>query len=292
MGRIKYDHFKVATDDRNMMEFWWGKLSELNIEGALGSIHLPETHIVYPQMEGLCAIASLSESNDQESMKLAKVVFDLVKRTAHERKLQYPLFMRTSLGASKHEWKDTCFIKDESKLSRNLRRMLENQLLELMARQPEVIFLREFMELRVAFRAFEGKMPIAREFRVFSGDGKLLHIQPYWLHDAIHSPDVEDWESRLSEINKLDSGDESFIVDVANQITKHIGDSWSVDFCQLMNGVWAITDMALALASFIYNPYQEDWRQTKPSKEELEWLADYETPRMNKPADTHDELID
>jgi hypothetical protein len=98
----------------------------------------------------------------------------------------------------------------------------------------------------VAILRAYGDMPLVREFRVFTCDGHVKCIHPYWPRGAVEdgSPDREvsfeelwryrwEWQAEL----------ESLARQAADAMS---GDDWSVDFLQDKNGKWWLTDMALA----------------------------------------------
>lgn len=201
-----------------------------------------------------------------------------LRETVQTRKFGYPIFMRTDQLASKHDWENTCYVSSPEKLGGNLALLLDSNLSLDMAGElvPKAIVLREFLELEFTFKAFKN-MPIAREYRLFTEDGKVLCWHPYWKADAIEFWNPEDkvkvremldkgasledalkyrseppgWREQLASISQFESKqqmDRAF--GIASRVTEIIGGAWSVDVCVTKRGELFMTDMAVAERSY------------------------------------------
>ncbi len=187
--------------------------------------------------------------------------------------LGYPLFMRTDQLAAKHSWTETCYVACADLISGNCYRLIEENLMAdfIGSMNPKAIVLREFLTLEAPFRAFKD-MPIAREYRLFAENGKVLCWHPYWPPDSINFwnlPPEEKariqklasleetlkvhweptgWREQLAEISKFP--DDPRIEAIARVASKAVGGYWSIDVCRVQNDGYYLTDMAVGEKSF------------------------------------------
>ncbi|HDY86538.1 MAG TPA: hypothetical protein ENH82_00300 [bacterium] len=225
---------------KTCITYWFPKLEGLPV---------PKTHIIKTGITPEEQIRYADCDNIMED-KIQKLVTDI---KTHADDLGYPAFLRTGQTSAKHEWKDTCFLKDDQRIRYQVDRIiLFSCLVDMIGLPADVWAVREFLPLEYAFKAFD-EMPIAREFRFFIEGGRITHEQPYWPPDTIKDPDTDDWEYKLAEISLLDDKDAlSLAYEVADRFKDDEG--FSVDVCKTINGEWYITDMALAEYSYKWEP--------------------------------------
>ncbi len=90
-----------------------------------------------------------------------------------------PVIVKDYVNSRKHEWDEACFILDASDgvaASRVVTRFLELQGNDL---SGGLVF-REFVALKTIGAHAQSAMPLAREFRLFFLNGRLLHQSNYW----------------------------------------------------------------------------------------------------------------
>lgn len=162
----------------------------------------------------------------------------------------YPLFLKNSLSAVKHEWKDTCFIESADV---DIAGHIENLTYSWMVLSGDdalYLVVREMIPTAPAFHAFDGRMPIAAEFRLFATDGKLNGWQPYWPAHAIQRPSAPDWQKRLKAISIPTTAELAEMQTAAEAVTRRLGGYWSVDFLKDRCGNLWLIDMAEGEKSF------------------------------------------
>jgi len=171
-----------------------------------------------------------------------------------------PFFLRTGLSSGKHDWVDTCYITSSENdfIAQRVFNLYESDMMKIGVFMSNHLFIREFIPMNYAFKAFN-KMPIAREFRIFSDNGVLTHIQPYWIPDSIVRADKENWKELLKAQHQIEKYEKEMLVKTASRITRKLKGHWSVDFCEAETGEWCLIDMALADVSFKWNPDEFDW---------------------------------
>lgn len=103
-------------------------------------------------------------------------------------------------------------------------------------------------------------MPITRELRIFTFDGRVAAFVPYWAPRAFQGHNVYDLaagaslDTVLKQMNTFTQNELNYLRD---QTTKLVSDSklrkhdWAVDWLQTANGEWYMTDMQTAGHSFM-----------------------------------------
>lgn len=184
----------------------------------------------------------------------------------------WPAFIRTGQTSNKHSWKYTCGgCKSPADLPRIIGNLTE---ISGMADLPLVCFMvREMLPTKPIFLAFED-MPVTREFRFFAENGEITHIQPYWPEDALlmrkrewddpnteRKPyvkdDVPDWKDKLSLMSALSTQEYGMLAEMSKAISKELPlpqGGWSIDWLQDSNGKWWLTDMAVEILSYRWEP--------------------------------------
>lgn len=231
------------------MTFWWPRLAANRPKG----VGLPRTWGIEATQERLF--------RDPDYMS------DVAEAILAIRNPKVPMFMRTDYASDKHGWENSCYLPVDPDFNKNsvVHRLVN--FLELhdppFGPPPfSMIYLREFLELKVAFVAFHGKMPISREFRVFANSEKRTHFQPYWPAGSIASTPWKPlgWPDDLLENNRITAEDKYQLTAWAVEAAAAVNGpndkqtEWSVDLCQDEAGAWWITDMALGSESYRYDP--------------------------------------
>lgn len=221
--------------DKNCLSYWFHKI-------RAAGLPVPQTRIVTAQIN----LTPLCDGETPDGF--GDFLRYLSDAAAY---IGFPCFLRTGHGSGKHEWRDTCFVQDESKLAQHVFRLVEwSNTVDLMGLPTDVWAVRELIPTNPAFHAFRG-MPIVREFRVFTRDDKATCVHPYWPEDSIHSASREDWRDRLVALSEITVAQRERLKTLAGDAAMAVdGGSWSVDFLEDAGGKWWLTDMALAERSF------------------------------------------
>lgn len=164
-----------------------------------------------------------------------------------------PCFLRTGQTSGKHQWADTCFLTDLAALPRHIAALVEfSALADFMGLPCDVWCAREFLTLDVAYTlpGYCG-MPLAREFRFFVRDGKVVCAHTYWPLGAVEEgrPSDPQWREKWEAFACGPDEDARRLAgDVARVFAADGG--LSVDVCRTADGRWLVTDMAVAAMSF------------------------------------------
>jgi len=258
---------------KNSMFYWWPLVKGL-------PINTPET-IMIP-LEGEIDFHVIDGKPDP--------VFDCMvdKAIQAAEKLGYPVFVRSDELSNKFEWEDSCYVTKSEDMGKHICNILEATAMSMGPRFNGVA-VREFLHLDWKFKAMYGKMPVAREFRMFVQDGKLKCWHPYWPPASIEEPTIEDWREVLKEMQTPTEGELQILTKLAETIGEAVGGYWSVDLCQTKDSSWYLTDMALGPDSYHWatcqnaSPdmlahYGDPDGAIRDRKAELEkWKADLET---------------
>lgn len=236
--------------EKNDLFYWYPKLQE--IEGIL----TPVTSILklYAPLEKPLYGEPLEDGDQEKIDEFFKRLKNIILET-----VGIPCFMRTAHTSAKHYWKDTCHLKDIDRLERQVYQIVEfSHMAGIVSLPHDTWVIREFLDLQYVFHAFSD-MPIAREFRFFIRDGKVIHVQPYWPEGAIegHINEEENanWKEILRDtINTISSEEREDLKQAINLVAANIDGFWSVDFAQHIEGKWYCIDMAVGEDSYIYEP--------------------------------------
>lgn len=184
--------------------------------------------------------------------------------------INYPMFMRTDLTSSKHNWENTCYVEKHEDLFTHVFRLIEDcECMGMMGLAYRALIFREFLELDTGFKAFRGYMPIAAERRYFAKDGEVICYHNYWPKDSISWPykrtgrknknglgyeiiedKPDDWEKQYNRISVEKDSEVAHLSTMARQISKRLIGSWSIDFARGLDGTWYFIDAAQAYHSY------------------------------------------
>jgi len=185
---------------------------------------------------------SIYSLNSEEERPHLEEYIEKVKQIHVSSGFGLPVFLRTDQASDKHAWNTTCFVTNIENIRKHILNLLE--FTEMVGISASGFVLREFLRLRVGFHAFHGKMPIAREFRFFVREGKLECWHPYWPPASITKPDNQAFKEILQEFSVLQENELALLTDYAEKIGGAVGGYWSIDFCEVEDGGWMMTDMA------------------------------------------------
>lgn len=188
----------------------------------------------------------------------------------------FPLFLKTSFTAAKHYWRESCFMPNAQPQT-VLRHLAELCMYQSMSPHPysPSLVVREMIKTAPAFIAFDGGMPVTKEFRVFSDSGKVSGYQPYWPELSIQKPSIEGWREALVGIKEPSAQQLAEMVETAKAVTEKLGGYWSVDFLADKDGQLWLIDMAEGNLSY---RNEQDFVQldTAPARKAFE--SDSPTP--------------
>lgn len=227
----------LETVKKNSMTYWYPKIKDL--------VPTPRTFMVPINGYDWMDVADGVLPGNKDS-----VVGEIKERACE---LGYPVFIRTDYLSAKHEWDRTCFVQNEDEIYQHLVRLIDES--NCADQAVNAFFVREFLPLEYEFKAFRG-MPIAKEFRLFCKDHRLMCVHPYWPSEALRfNPQMgttrpDDLDLLLGRLYHIHIWDFMKIVDMALKATSWSEDAWSVDVCKTTVGEWYVTDMALAGMSY------------------------------------------
>jgi len=222
----------------------------------------------YPLVEHIIPTPKTTIIPLQEIESIDKFLAPLYEGTVKDREMKrllalaekeithYPIFLRSDQTSHKHDWNNSCYIKNAQSLAKGIANIFEFTLMtETLG--FNAIILREFLELPHDFHAFNG-MPISKEFRYFIKNGEVLCRHPYWFPNCMRHADTKDWLTKLKKLQTLTPETQTILDEYALKISRAVeplkapDNFWSVDFCIVAGQGWMMTDMALGNDSYHY----------------------------------------
>ena len=169
-----------------------------------------------------------------------------------------PYFLRTDYTSAKHDWKRTCYLPSRAVLPSHVACLVECSLMaNIMGLPIDRFVVRELLPTVPAFHAFNGRMPITREFRIFVRDGVIEHLQPYWSPDVFSNDRtawVSNWRLLLETLSKLDEFERGMLELWTRKASAAVPGFWSVDWLWVPVRGWVLTDMAEGSQSYRWDP--------------------------------------
>jgi len=220
--------------NENSMMYWYPRIKDLGIP-------TPDTILIPVQLDfdEICILVDGGKSD-----KVTKI-YGQVKQAAN--KIGFPIFLRGSESANKHDWVRSCFVQNENQISSAMQNLAEfSAMVDI---SFDCLAVRKFLDLDFKFKAFNG-MPVAAERRYFVKNKKVQCWHPYWPETSIKNPTSKDWLAELRELQTPGEGEVELLTWDAELIGETLGGYWSVDFCRHKNGTWYVTDMALGEQSY------------------------------------------
>lgn len=208
------------------MLYWWSRIKDL-------SIPQPKTIIVPVHTLDLLGFVDSGIPLRGVESKLKAVGVEI----------GYPLFLRTDVLSNKHDWENSCYVKQEQDLLDHIR-ALAYMNFAVFAPAPSALVFREYIPLASQFTAFWGNLPIAPERRYFVRDGVVQCHHPYWPVDTIQNPSVPNWAELLAGMNRQSAMEVLFLTGYAQCAGKALGGYWSVDFALARGNKWFLIDCA------------------------------------------------
>ena len=232
----KSEGYRASASLKNSLSYWYPIIK--------GHAPTPETVIVDLAFEDFWKYidSGIPKSNLSPFIKAAD-------------SLGYPVFMRTSHASNKHDWENSCYVKDRSSIGGNLARLIEHDAMTSL--YPDAIVFRKYIPMESYFTAFHGNFPVNKEMRCFIRNGKPECLHPYWFEDPIAQvaeyapPSVADWKEKLKLVTTFSAEDYAEICSMLASVAPLFPDEyWSVDFAKGRDGKWYLIDMALGLVSY------------------------------------------
>ena len=236
------------------MFYWYPKIKNLGVP-------MPRTVLLPYEKMRETTKAVLYENKDPPQHW--NIYLEEVKAAAET--IGYPVFIRSDETSNKHDWVRSCYVEKPQDLEGHMLNIVEFvEMMFLSDLKVRGFVIREFIELDIKFTAFNG-FPVAREFRFFVKEGKLQCWHPYWFPAAIVDPSTEDYISILAEMEKLSEVGLELLTGYAEKIGSVLDEYWSIDFCRLADGTWAMTDMAVGPNSYHFTLCQHSPQEQKES---------------------------
>lgn len=231
----------------NCMSIWLPLISDLNI-------NIPKTKLIHFPLE---------EYEDDcfkifEKRVTSNKLLDFEKKLIKEVKtFGTPCFMKSGTFSSKHDWGNTCFIRDEKEAFKNWLNIMHNSLM-YGASGSHYIVLRELIDTDKKLYAFN-ELPITKERRYFFEEKKVTMHHPYWPESSLKGNiKKENWQKILKKINHESKTEikllEELSLDIGNRLNK-IHPNWSIDWLQDKKGKWWLIDVAVKEQSYIWKDY-------------------------------------
>ena len=254
------------------MSYWFPKLVETKVPTPT-TIMVDMNEVDPNFVEGLRKIFWMKKPNDKQKQAFTK--FRLVLEEMG-RRIGYPFFLRTGQTSHKHEWSETCFIKNKAVLLKNAQAIGEYSIMaDMKGGFPiNVWAARKIIETAPAFEAFGGRMPITKEMRYFFEDRKIICSHPYWPEEALkdHVHDDKNWKLKLQGMNRLSDEDKQILKSLTVKVATKFEGYWSIDWLKGKDGVWYAIDMTTGDDSYHWkgcpNRKEKDMaRRDKPKRE-------------------------
>jgi len=231
---------------KNSMLYWYPKIKNLPI---------PQPKTVYTRIDPKVAWELMDGKTNLDINKLKNIA----------RKIGYPLFLRTDQLSGKHNWKKTCYVKNEKDLLEHIFNVIEATLAcDIIGKPVNALFFREYIPMDTGYTAFWGEMPVNPERRYFIKDGKVICHHPYWIEDAIRNPSIKNWKEVSKRMNKETPSEIKLLTKYSLLVAKQFKGYWSVDFCKAKDGRWILIDMALG--EYSWHPDECHYKLNKKEK--------------------------
>jgi len=228
----------IRHEDRTSMTYWLPK-----IEAA--GLPVPKTILVELQEAAMREVWRVFDGKPMG--EAAQPFFEQIKAAADS--LGYPCFLRTSHTSGKHDWDNTCFLRDPGRIPRQVVKIIEyGECSSFFGPPHDWWAVREYLPV-IPLAVCHGfsNMPVCREFRVFVNDATVQCWHPYWPLKALEqggaiAPDV-------AYVQLIECKDEAGLLELAAKAGEACGGYWSVDIMDTERG-WCVTDMAEGAKSF------------------------------------------
>lgn len=226
--------------EKNCLSYWFPKLLE-------AALPVPQTAIVRMTPEAHRGVLQVLDGKTFSGD--AHGFFDALRGAIHD--IGLPCFLRTGQTSGKHQWKDTCYLKELDDLERHVLALMEfSECCGMIGLPCDVWAVRELLPtepLMVCDRY--GGMPVCREFRCFVRDSRLICSHPYWPVRALVEGGAKWTADAYNALCDAGTAGELNSIVEAHRLAKRagaaLGGEWSVDVLWTYRG-WYVTDCAVA----------------------------------------------
>lgn len=230
--------------NKSSMCYWWPRIRGLPIPQPL-------TVIVPVPVQVLLSFV------DQGIGPLEPFVPELEEAGS---KIGYPLFLRTDHLSNKHDWENSCYVKQEQDLMHHIAALIYMSF-AIFGPPPSALVFRQYVPLASRFTAFRGNMPIAPERRYFIRNGSVQCHHPYQPPDSIRSASVPNWHELLVLMNRVIAAEIPRLTAYAELVGMVLKGYWSMDFALAADGRWLLIDCAEGEKSY-------HWKECKHASSE------------------------
>lgn len=240
---------KDLKNNINCMSNWYPLIKDLDI-------NIPKTKLIHFPLEEYEQDCFNLFDGGNLSSKLKKFENKLIEEASN---FGTPLFMKSGTFSSKHDWENTCFVKDNNKIFSQWLNIIYNSLM-MGASSSHYIVLREFIDTKKELYAFNN-LPITKERRYFFEKDKVTKHHPYWPPKSLENQNTNltDWKDLLDKINKESLSEILLLKEKSLLVGKKLSklhDNWSIDWLEDKNGNWWLIDVAVMEKSFIWADYK------------------------------------
>lgn len=241
---------------RNCLSYWFPLVQKTGVR-------VPETRIVMAPDD----IGNWPYQGEPDAPPMSDLrQFEADLRTAIAEIGGTPCFLRSGQTSNKHNWRNSCYLGEASRLMRHVFNIVEfSSICDMIGLPANVWAVRKLIPTSTLFHAFHGEFPVTREFRVFVQDSKLQCVHPYWPVDAVGKgrPSDPDWQGKLEDASIIAAGVKDGILGIAMAASEFLPGAWSVDVLQDSSGDWWVTDCADAGCSFHSSgcPNEKRWER-------------------------------
>ena len=237
---------------KNCMSYWFPKLAKTGIP-------FPQTAIVdmnkiddnfNKAMMKLFWMKKLDEKDMRTFSSFRGLLEHMITRMGG-----YPVFIRTGQTSHKHQWSETCYVKQKDTLMKNVQTMLEYSIMSSV--NPKKSFpinvwvVRKLIPTSPIFSAFGSQIPITKEMRFFIRDGKIECMHPYWPEESIKGfTEDKDWKKKLKTMNIISDDDLNHLKKLTLKVARVFKGYWSIDWLKSKSGKWYAIDMATGKDSY------------------------------------------
>ena len=236
--------------EKNCISYWFPILEQTGIA-------VPQTKIIKTEIN-LKEIANINTDNDM--IKIPKLWINTLGSKCEKfieemqesaNQTGYPLFLRTGMGAAKHNWKNTCFVKSPDDLLKHIHNLIIwSDSITFWGFPCDVWSVRKYIPMKSICKLFSGEMPIGKERRFFIKDKEILCHHNHWPPFLLEGKcSILEWEILNRELQITES-EENILKKIAGCIALSFDEFWSLDFSLGADGKWYAIDMALGECSF------------------------------------------
>lgn len=259
---------RIELEEQSSLLSWYPKI--------VGKIPTPETVVLKITQKGYSELQGMLDGK-QLDQKLIRHIQSAMKE------MKEPFFLRTDQASGKHDWENTCFVQDKSKILQHLYALIEwHACAGIMGLYFTALIFREYLPLKSQFTAFHG-MPVAPEWRWFVRDGQTVCKHFYWPDDAIRNPSREDWLPLLHNMQFCKPEDDRLLNKYATTFVEECPGFWSVDFALTQERGWVLIDAARGELSWHPSECPQNPQREELLKEENKPKPDFESMLVVKP---------